>query len=622
MGPMRVLCTAGHVDHGKSTLVAALTGSDPDRLAEEKRRGLTIDLGFAWTTLNGIGPVAFVDLPGHERFVANMLAGAGPLGIALLVVAADEGWMPQSAEHLDILNLLDVRHGVVALTRSDTVDAETLQMAGMLVSEELAGSGLADAPVVAVSAVTGDGMAELVQALRSVLAALPDPVDRGRPRLWVDRSFSVTGAGTVVTGTLTDGTLATGQTLHTWPADRPVRVRALQMLEQPVKRAGPGSRVAVNLAAVQVAEIPRGSMLGIDGQWVVTAGIDAWGTPLPGATLGRKGAWTVHVGTAAVPAVLFPTGGVDLPQPGGLRVELAEPLPLAAGDRFVLRESGRGRTLGGGRVLDPAPGPRPRGRSQRQTALVTLSSLAAAGAPPARLSALVTEHEELSTSVALALAGASDADTAAAQVRQVGGFLMAPERWTVLERLALRAVTGTHQRRPALSAVDRQVPQRLLASAGAAPAVVAAVLDHLVDTGKLEQVPGGVRIPGHQARLTMTQQVARTKLLDALDDGGVEAGPLAQVAAAAEADDDLLGALVAEGEIVLLGDGQRAVSRTVLDAARRALEELYRTVGPFTAAQARDTLGTSRKYVLPLLEAMDTAGITIREGDLRRISPV
>lgn len=615
---MRVLCTAGHVDHGKSTLVRALTGTDPDRWAEEKRRGLTIDLGFAWTTLDDVGQVVFVDLPGHERFVPNMLAGAGPLHVALFVVAADEGWMPQSAEHLDILRLLDVRHGVVALTRTDLVDDETVQIAQEMVAEELAASPLADAPIVAVSPVTGQGMPQLRHVLQSVLSGLPPVSDDHRPRLWVDRSFSITGAGTVVTGTLTGGEMAVGQVLHVWPHDQPVRVRGLHLLEQAAGVAPPGSRAALNLVGIDVPDVPRGSMIGVRDQWITTTTFDSWGIPAPGRTLGRKGAWTAHVGTAAVPARLFPTAGVDLFEPGGIRVELADPLPLAAGDRFILRESGRGQTAGGGQVVDPDPGPRPRGRPQRDAASVTLAAMAAAKDPGSRLTGLVTARDDLPTPTALAMAGCTAKDLSSDEIIQVGGFLMAPKRWDVLQRLAVQAVTGTHQRRPALSAVDREVPRQMLRAAGVDPDVVDAVLARTVAQGNLENVSGGVRAPGHLPTLSVAQQMARERLIELLDVAGIEADPLVDVAQTVDADPDLLSALVHEGQIVVLEDG-RAVTKTVMAQAVQTLRQLQDTVGPFTASQARDALGTSRKYALPLLEALDASKTTRRDGDLRQL---
>ncbi|HUG86910.1 MAG TPA: selenocysteine-specific translation elongation factor, partial [Euzebya sp.] len=447
---MRVVCTAGHVDHGKSTLVQALTGTDPDRLAEEQRRGLTIDLGFAWTDLPGVGDVAFVDLPGHERFVPTMLAGAGPVGTALFVVAADEGWMPQSAEHLAILRLLDVRSGVVALTRADLVDEETIEIATELVADQLAGSGLAAAPIVPVSAVTGSGLDALRQALATVLQATPQPADLGRPRLWVDRSFSVRGAGTVVTGTLRGGAVAAGDVLTVWPGSVRARVRGLQALGRTVDRAEPGWRVALNLAGVDVAQVPRGAVLGLADQWLVTADLDAWCTP-HGGTLGRRGAWRVHVGTAEAGTTLYPVKAGDLATPGPVRLQLDRPLPLAAGDRLVIRDAGRNRTVGGGVVLDPAPATRPRGRAQRAEAAHRLSLLAAATTPAQRLAALVADRGEMTGTVAFAMAGAGADVVADTELVVVGEHLMSPGRWRLLGELVVHSVAGAHQRRPALA---------------------------------------------------------------------------------------------------------------------------------------------------------------------------
>ena len=624
---MRVLCTAGHVDHGKSTLVAALTGTDPDRLAEEKRRGLTIDLGFAWTSMDGIGDVAFVDLPGHERFVPNMLAGAGPLSTALFVVAADEGWMPQSAEHLEILRLLGVSHGVVALTKADRVDVETLEIAAELIADELSGTGLASVPVVPVSATTHVGLDDLRQALVTMLDAAPVAEDRRRPRLWVDRSFSIPGAGTVVTGTLIDGRVSVGDHLQVWPRDRAVRVRGIQSLETTVEEAGPGSRVALNIVGVDVDEVPRGSMLGKADQWATTTTVDAWCEPSGGQTLGRRGAWTVHVGTAAVPAELYPTAAEDMLTPGPVRIELAQPLALAAGDDVVIRESGRSTTMGGGRVLDTRPDARPRGADNRTVAVDALRTMSLATTPAQRLSALVAHHDELPVSSALAAAGANDEDLTAAintvdlvhvgRASGVGdGLLMATERWEVLSKLVVQSVLGTHQRRPALAAVDTAVPRQLLATTGAAAEVVEQVIAATLGDGRLEQIPGGVRVPGHEPRLTMAQQSTRTAVLDALSAAGLEAPPLPELIDDSQDDRDLIDALLRDGQLIRL-TADRVITAGARDAAVARLRDLHDAVGAFSASDAREALGTTRKYLLPLLEHLDKAKVTRREGDLR-----
>ncbi|CAN5388129.1 selenocysteine-specific translation elongation factor [soil metagenome] len=628
---MRVLCTAGHVDHGKSTLVAALTGTDPDRLAEEQRRGLTIELGFAWTELPGTGDVAFVDLPGHERFVPTMLAGAGPIGTALFVVAADEGWMPQSAEHLAILRLLDVRSGVVALTRTDLVDADTVDIAVELVREELDGSGLADAPIVPVSAVTGAGLDALRTALAGVLGQTPPPADGGRARLWIDRSFSISGAGTVVTGTLSGGSLSVGDELALWRQGSPsvhgeaVRVRGLQSLERRVDRAEPGWRVALNLVGVDVADVPRGSMLGQPGQWHPSAALDIWCTP-DGGTLGRRGAWRVHIGTAELGAGLFPVGGTDLTAPGPVRLELERPLPLVAGDRLVIRDAGRGKTVGGGVVLDPEPGPRPRGRPQRAVAVDRLTVLASASTPAERLAALVADRGEMPADRARSLAGvgpsigithrADDEPVLDGAPIAVGALLMAPQRWAQLRALLVQAVGEVHRTRPALPVADRAHLRRV-AEDTAPSTVTDAVTGELVRQGVLEAAPGGVRLPGHRPQMTDAQQRARQMLLQRLDEAGWEAPPLAELAADAGADPDLLAALLREGAIVPFDGATRALSRAGIQRATTVLATLD---GPFTAAQARDALGTSRRWALPLLEALDQSGVTRRDGDLRTLA--
>ena len=356
---MHVIATAGHVDHGKSTLVTALTGTDPDRLAEEKERGLTIDLGFASTQLPSGRGVAFIDVPGHVRFLKNMLAGVGGVDACLFVVAATEGWKPQSEEHLRILEMLDVRHGLVALTKVGLVDDDLRELAELDVEEHVAGTFLEGAPVVGVDALAGIGVADLVAELDAMLADTPTAEDHDRPRLWIDRVFAAKGSGTVITGTLTGGRLRVDDELLALPSERTVRVRALQSHHRELDEALPGSRLAVNLSGVDHDQLTRGDVLVRAGQWHRTTVVDAEISVLAGLDheVSRRGAHLAYVGSGEHPVRMRILGpeAVAPGQTGLARLHLARPLPLVAGDRFVLRESGRGETIGGGRVLDVDP---------------------------------------------------------------------------------------------------------------------------------------------------------------------------------------------------------------------------------------------------------------------------
>ncbi len=356
---MRVVATAGHVDHGKSSLVLALTGTDPDRFEEEKRRGLTIDLGFAHTTLPSGEQISFVDVPGHVRFLRNMLAGVGAVDACVFVVAATEGWKPQSEEHLRILELLGISHGLVALTKVDLVDDEWRELAELDVADHVAGTFLEGSPIVAISSVSGQGLDHLATELDRLVTTTPAAADRGRARLWIDRVFAAKGSGTVVTGTLTGGTIAVDDQVVVGPGQRAARVRAIQTLGTAVERIGPGHRVALNLAGVEHHQLHRGDAVVHPGRWRPTDRIDASLAVLASLDhdVGRRGAYLAYIGSGEVP-VRLRVLGADALAPGSqgcVRLHLARRLPLLPGDRFVLRESGRDETVGGGEVLDIAP---------------------------------------------------------------------------------------------------------------------------------------------------------------------------------------------------------------------------------------------------------------------------
>jgi selenocysteine-specific elongation factor len=356
---VHVVATAGHVDHGKSTLVEALTGTDPDRFAEEKARGLTIDLGFADTTLPSGAVLSLVDVPGHVRFIKNMLAGVGAVDACLFVVAATEGWKPQSEEHLRILELLGVAHGIVALTKIGPADDDLVELAHLELEERLAGTFLEGAPVIGTDAPTGIGIGELRAALDDLLAATPTAIDHGRPRLWIDRAFSARGSGTVVTGTLTGGCLRSDDELEVHPSGATVRVRGLQNHHTDRDELPPGSRCAVNLVGVSHDGVARGDVLVRSGQWHHTRVVDASLTVLDRLDhpVSRRGAHVLYLGSGEHP-VRMRILGPDALEPGtrgAVRLHLPVPLPLLPGDRFVLRESGRAETVGGGEILDVDP---------------------------------------------------------------------------------------------------------------------------------------------------------------------------------------------------------------------------------------------------------------------------
>ncbi|HJR97546.1 MAG TPA: selenocysteine-specific translation elongation factor, partial [Actinomycetota bacterium] len=355
----RVVATAGHVDHGKSSLIVRLTGIDPDRWAEEKRRGLTIDLGYAWCELPSGREVGFVDVPGHERFIRNMLAGVGPAPLVMFVVAADEGWKPQSEEHLEILDVLGVTSGVIALTKCDLVDRETVGLAEQEILDRLDGTMLEGAPIVRVSSLTGEGIDDLRTALDAMIDRAPFPRP-SFPRLFVDRVFTIKGAGTVTTGTLTGECLAVGDEVAIEPGDRRVRIRSLQTHRRREDRACPVARVAINLVGAERNDLGRGDVIARPGEWSPTSTFDVELRAVRGLanSLTARGAFKVYAGAAESDARVRFLDGTRL-EPGGrifARLRTAGPLVLAVGDRVVLREAGRRATVAGGPVLDIAPG--------------------------------------------------------------------------------------------------------------------------------------------------------------------------------------------------------------------------------------------------------------------------
>jgi len=567
---VHVVATAGHVDHGKSTLVEALTGTDPDRFAEEKARGLTIDLGFATTTLPSGAALSLVDVPGHVRFIKNMLAGVGAVDACLFVVAATEGWKPQSEEHLRILELLGVRHGVVALTKVGPADDDLVDLARLEVEERVAGTFLEGAPVVDTDAPTGVGLDNLRAALDDLLAATPTAADHGRPRLWIDRAFSARGAGTVVTGTLTGGRLHTDDELAVHPAGDPVRVRALQNHYAECDELPPGSRCAVNLVGVAHDEVVRGHVLVRSDQWHHTTVVDASLRVLDRLDhpVSRRGAHVVYLGSGEHPVRMRILGpdALDPGTEGAVRIHLPEPLPLLPGDRFVLRESGRAETVGGGEVLDVDPMEREsRARPDRSVDRVVRER---GWVPVDELERLTGERRE------------PDLD-----------------RWVVDPVVLHRTLEDLR------NALADAGPRGLdLVGLGELARAAVVLLDGAgVEAGRL--VAAGVADP--LADHPFVAALAASPFVPPSPDG-VDRGELRE--------------LVRRGDVVEV-EGIFFASSAVDAAARLAARLLVDHPEGFTVSTFREEAGNTRKHAMPLLARLDATGMTRRRGDLRIAGP-
>ena len=594
---MPIVGTAGHVDHGKSTLVQALTGRDPDRWAEEKERGLTIDLGFAWVELSPTVMVGFVDVPGHERFMKNMLAGVGALDVALFVVAADEGWMPQSEEHCSVLDLLGVRHGVIALTRADLADDDTLEIAELEIGDQVRGTTLAGWPIVSVSAVTGQGLDALRAALLSQLERAGAPVDVGRPRLWVDRSFVISGAGVVVTGTLTGGELSKGDTLALFPGNRSVRVRGLQSHEHEVETASPGTRTAVNLSGIDRDLIARGALLTDPAGARVTRHLLADMRTVRGLEdpLTSRGAFHMHLGSGAWPARLRPIGGAAIIDRGPALLELDDDLPVVVGDRFILREVGRRAVVAGGRVLDPAP----KGRMSRIAAHVDTLRTAVDGTPNEKAQALL---EARGTALLDELSVDSGGGRPGEGIFSNESVTTAAEA----DRL-LRSIEQSVREYQDDNPLRAGVPKASLATQLSSPAeLIDALLrtnDDLVDEGAT------VRTADFSGSLGPTEDAAWNTMQSLMAAEGLAVPRASQLGV----DQELLHALIRSGRLVQITPDLVYLPDQVDEILRR----LSTLADGFTVAQFRDALGVSRRQAIPLLEWLDATGRTSRRGDER-----
>lgn len=613
---MYVVGTAGHVDHGKSTLVKALTGIDPDRWEEEQRREMTIDLGFAWFTLPSGRNISLIDVPGHERFIKNMLAGVGGIDAAILVIAADESVMPQTEEHLAILDLLAVEHGLIVISKCDLVDAEWLELVQLEIGERLAGTVLADAPRVAVSARHGSGLDQLRQALDQVLDATPSRGQQaGSPRLSIDRAFTVGGFGTVVTGTLIDGPLEVGQEIELLPARRRARIRGLQSHKQQNETALPGSRVAVNLAGVHHRDIARGDMLALPDRVPISDRLDVQIRMVRELEqpLRQNSALDLFLGAAEVRcrATLLDREELSAGEQGWLQLRLDQPVAALRGDRCILRLPSPSLTIGGGRVIDPQP---PRHRRFRADVIAGLEIKARGTAEELLLQALgegpPRSHADLETS-----SGLSASETAA-QLAQLQSnsriialdtdMVISAVSWERLRQEIARIVVAYHERYPLRRGMPREeLRQRLKLDARQLAACLrAAEHEQLIQVHDRE-----ISHYAYQPKPNAGQQQQLERYL-------------AQIAQtpysppAPELDGELLAWAVEHNQLSRVGNEIYFLPETyteLLEWVRSCITEQ----GSINVGQLRDRFGTSRKYALALLEHLDERRITRRNGDVR-----
>jgi selenocysteine-specific elongation factor len=620
---MYVIGTAGHVDHGKSTLVKALTGIDPDRWVEEQRREMTIDLGFAWLTLPSGRSVSVVDVPGHERFIKNMLAGVGGLDAALLIVAADESLMPQTEEHLAILDLLGVSHGIVVLTKADLVDSDWLELVRDEVQERLQGTALAEAELVAVSARNGHGLDQLKQALDRLLDGTPARGGaNGVPRLPVDRSFTIGGFGTVVTGTLADGPLEVGQEVELLPKGLRGRIRGLQSHQTREERALPGTRVAVNLAGLHHTEVARGDVLTLPGAHRPTTLLDlrlrmVRNPPMP---LVQNMALDLFLAAAEVRcrATLLDAEALAGGEEGWVQLRLDQPIVAARGDRCIVRIPSPSVTIGGGLVIDPHP---PRHRRFRPEVVASLETLArgapdelllqALGDGPPRLWSDLLQATKLPENAAQSAAEGLFKTGQVLVLREpddkgAPSHLISKAGWDKLVPRIGPLLAAYQRRFPLRSGMPREELRQRLKLDGRA---LAAVLEAAAQQGILIANETSVWLPDHQPQPAPAERRQLDSLLQAMARAPYNP-PAPEL----------------DGELLAWANERRLLVNVSADVAflpqiyTELLEWVKTTIaeqGSVTVGQFRDRFATSRKYALAFLEHLDAAKITRREGEGR-----
>ncbi len=613
---MFVLGTAGHIDHGKSVLIQALTGINPDRLREEQERGMTIDLGFAWMTLPSGQEVGIVDVPGHEKFIKNMLAGVGGIDLALLIVAANEGVMPQTREHLAIIDLLEIKRGVVAITKKDLVDDEWLELVRLDVEELIGSTSLSGAPVITVSAVSGEGLPELVQAIDGLLTSTEPRRDTGRPRLPVDRVFTIAGSGTVVTGTLIDSYFSTGQEVEIVPAGVKSRIRGLQTHKTRVTRAEPGSRVAVNLVGVAKSQLTRGDVLTTPGWLTPTTLLSARLRLLPHLRrpLPHNANVSFHSGAAETMANvrLLDREKLEAGESAWVQLVLTGPVALVKGDHFIIRSPMD--TIGGGKVVESHT----RRLRRHRPAVIQALEVKEEGTSEEVIEALLEARQPLEVPALLSQSDLSAAEARPAlelliqegKIKAVGQgeqrLLFTSSGWERLIRQATDILQDYHKRYPARPGMAKAELGSRLKLGRFSPLV----WQKLAEEGVVAEEGAAIRLTSHKVTLTPAQQAEVDAFLQSLAENPYSPpGDLIP-------EPDLLNLLIDQQKVVKVS-GSVVFSAEAYNEMLEKITEYIKTKGNVSVAQVRDMFNNSRKYVLALLEYLDEKKITRRVGDER-----
>jgi selenocysteine-specific elongation factor len=620
---MRVIGTAGHVDHGKSTLITALTGINPDRLKEEQARLMTIDLGFAWLTLPGGEEIGIVDVPGHRDFIENMLAGIGGLDAALLVIAVDEGVMPQTREHLAILDLLQIHNSIIVLTKIDLVDDPArLDMIENEVRTLLHATVFQNAPILRVSSRTRQGLPELLQTLELILGNQPTRPDLGRPRLPIDRVFSITGYGTIVTGTLTDGRFAIGDDIEILPSGLHTRIRGLQTHNKKTEEGVPGSRLAVNLSGVEVEQVLRGQVVTLPGLYFPTQRLDVKFHLLPDVTAPIHHHMEVKLFIGASETIarvrLLGKESLNPGETGWLQLELHTPVIAVRGDHYILRRPSPSETLGGGSIVDPQP--EKRHKRFDEVILKKLESLAQ-GSPadvlvqaclalgPALLKDVIARSHLEETIARSALKNLLETD----QVLLLDDMLVVPSQLSAIKEQVVAALAAYHETFPLRRGMPREeLKSRLKLS----PRLFNLVIHKLAMENILIEAAKWTALPGHLVRFSPFQQVKVDKLMERFS--LAPHTPPSVKECQAQVGEDIYSALVEFGELVAVSNEvvfRKSDYETMVEEIRTAIRQKEQ----ISLAEVRDLFNTSRRYAQPLLEHLDQIGVTVRVGDFRKL---